>query len=75
MATISFTVPDAIAPRVLDKFCNSYGMTGTNAEKTAFVKEKTIEFWKNRLRMSENPPIATAAVTSNDQDITNLNIT
>lgn len=74
MAQINFTVPDPIAQRVLDKFCASYGVTGTNAEKTAFVKEKTIEFWKKRIRMKENTDIAQAAVIANDESITNLNI-
>lgn len=80
MAQITITIPDGIAPRVLQGFTNHYGYSPTldngdpNPETRAqFAKRKLIEIVKEAVRQQEmeaaRNTAATTASTSVDTDI------
>lgn len=68
MASITITIPDAIAPRVLSGFCKRYNYLPTltdgspNPEtKAQFAKRKIIDFIKLAVRESEIQDASDAA--------------
>jgi hypothetical protein len=80
MATITITIPDAVAPRVLNGFSSHYGYApvldngSLNPEtKAQFAKRKLIELIKQAVRESEMETArnvaATTAAASVDDDI------
>ena len=80
MASITFTIPDQIAPRVLDGFAIAEGYvavldngTANPETKTQFMRRKIIEYVKNAVRSAEvqdaKNKAATMAGQSVDQDI------
>lgn len=77
---ITINIPDAVAGRVIDGFCNRYHYTDVSsnpkknqAGKVKFIKQKTIEFIMRAVRDAEidaAAKVATdAAGTSADTDI------
>jgi hypothetical protein len=80
MASITITIPDAIAGRVIDGFCARYHYSPTledgtpNPEtKAKFVKRRVIDFIKRAVRDAEIEAAAKAATdaagSSADTDI------
>jgi len=80
MASITIQIPDAVATRVIDGFCDRYHYSPTLADgtpnpetKAKFVKRRVIEFIKRAVRDAEIEAAARtatdAAGTSADTDI------
>lgn len=80
MASITFTIPNAVSQRVLDGFCKNQGYSATlengspNPEtQQAFLKRKVVEYVKQAVKASEletaRNAAATSAADSVDKDI------
>lgn len=76
MASITITIPDNQVNRVIIAFGYQDFINGIpNPEtKGAFIKRKTIEFYKNKIIYYESSIVAQTAISINNTDITN-NIT
>lgn len=80
MATITFTVPDEVAPLLLNRFANGGGYSGPNTvpAKTAFLKDKTSQFWRSVCKQAvavESVQNAATDAASEIADIEALSIT
>jgi len=71
MATITITIPDAIAPRVINGFAKRYNYSpllengDANTEtKAQFAKRKLVEFIKSAVREAEIQDAANTAATT-----------
>lgn len=70
MATITITIPDAVAPRVLDAVAVRYGWTATsNLTKAQFTKRVLTDLLKESVKMIEGQVASQAAVVTSNQQV------
>lgn len=80
MAQIILNIPDAIAVRVLNAFCDNLGYNGVNEDgapesKQQFAKRMLIKFIKDNVRSRETLNAAATASLSAQQDVdANINL-
>lgn len=70
MASINITIPDAVAPRVLDAMAAQYGWTAESGlTKAQFAKSIIVKMLKDVVRAHEGTLAAQAATESSNQQV------
>jgi hypothetical protein len=59
--TITITIPDAVADRVINALCTSFGYTGGPLTPGQFAKQVVLNFVKEQVRDAESRFAAAAA--------------
>lgn len=72
---ISITIPDNVAARVRDEFCEWHGFVQNGETKQQFVQRKLREYVKESVRLNESAKaqvLANANVTTNVESEINI---
>lgn len=78
MATITITIPDAVATRAINSFCKRFNYSPTLADgspnpetKAQFTKRKVLEWTKQMIREAEVQDASNTAATEAAQSVDN----
>jgi len=70
MATLTITIPDAVAPRVLDAFANNFNYDPVkDGTKAAFFKAKVVQLIRGVVVSYEAQVASSAAASKADEEI------
>lgn len=70
MASINITIPDAVAPRVLDAMAARYGWTTESGmTKAQFAKDVIVRLLKETVKMHEGQLASSAATATSNQQV------